>query len=82
MVDLIMHWEKFMNILIKWLDRFFSYLNRFYVKSAAVEELKLKGMMLFADDVFIVLLPQIIDAFIKEIQKEREGLTIDDGVMR
>lgn len=72
------HWDKHMNIFVKWLGKCFRYLDQHYVKQFSLETVAQKGESLFRAKIFISVKVNVMNAIIKEFEKEREGECIDD----
>ena len=72
------HWDKHMNIFVKWLGKCFRYLDQHYVKQQSLETVAIKGESLFRSHVFFPIKLNVLDAIIDEFEKEREGECIDD----
>ena len=62
------------KIYVKWLDRFFAYLDRYYVKLQSVDPLTMKGILIFRSLVFEPLKANITTAMLELIHEEREGM--------
>lgn len=67
------HWDKHMNIFVKWLGKCFRYLDQHYVKQYSLETVVTKGETLFRANVFIPVKVNVLNAIMKEFEKEREG---------
>jgi cullin 1 len=71
------HWDKHMNIFVKWLGKCFRYLDQHYVKQQSLETVANRGESLFRIHVFIPVKINVFKAIIQEFEKEREGEWID-----
>jgi len=60
-------WQKH-EVFIKWMTRFFQYLDRFYIKQNSLTGLADQGYIIFKTIVFQPLLEHIIDAFAHQIK--------------
>lgn len=63
--------------MTKWLTRFFSYLDRFYVKRLALPRLKKVAVDCFRELVFMPCSESICDSFIGMMTRERRGVGED-----
>lgn len=72
------HWDKHMNIFVKWLGKCFRYLDQHYVKQYSLETVAIKGESLFRANVFLAVKVNVLNAIMKEFEKERDGMCIDD----
>ena len=72
------HWDKHVNIFVKWLGKCFRYLDQHYVKQYSLETVSAKGESLFKLNVFVPIKISVFNAIVKEFEKEREGEWIDD----
>lgn len=75
------HWElhKFM---LKWLGKFFQYLDRFYVKMEKVLPLYDKGLEAFKINVFEPIKKALRRGILIEINKSREGELVDENMLK
>ena len=72
------HWDKHVNIFVKWLGKCFRYLDQHYVKQYSYESIADKGESLFKQLVFAPIKIKVYNAIVNEFNKEREGEWIDD----
>ncbi len=75
------HWSNH-KFMLRWLNKFFQYLDRFYVKSQDVPTLTEKGLELFKAIAFNPVKKRVTKAVLDEINKSREGEFIDDGLLK
>ncbi|KAK4730702.1 hypothetical protein R3W88_023690 [Solanum pinnatisectum] len=68
--------------MIKWLSRFFHYLERFFIARRSLSGLDEVGLMCFRDLVYEELKGKARDAVTVLIDKEREGEQIDRGLLK
>ena len=68
--------------MLKWLNKFFQYLDRFYVKMENVMTLREKGLDLFKSIVFSGVKKRVTHAIIEEINKNREEELIDESLLK
>jgi len=74
------HWDKHMNIFVKWLGKCFRYLDQHYVQQFSLEKVSVKGESLFRANVFLAIKVNVMNAIMKEFEKEREGECIDYSI--
>lgn len=72
------HWDTHVNIFVKWLGKWFRYLDQHYVKQYSLETVSAKGESLFKLNVFVPIKISVFNAIVKEFEKERDGEWIDD----
>ena len=63
------------QVMTKWLVRFFSYLDRFYVKRLALPRLNKVAVDCFRELVFMPCSESICDSFIGMMTRERRGVS-------
>ena len=68
--------------MVKWMQRFFQYLDRFYVELNQLTSLKDQGYKIFKGTVFLPLLSQIVSAVLEQIEKERNGQFVDKDLLK
>ncbi|CAL9149330.1 unnamed protein product [Musa hybrid cultivar] len=74
--ELVRRWLNY-KVMVRWLSRFFHYLDRYFVKKKALLPLKEAGITCFRDLVYEEMKGKIKDAVISLIYQEREGSQID-----
>jgi cullin 1 len=67
--------KKWVNheIMVRWMQRFFQYLDRFYVEINSVTPLTDQGFKIFKGVIFQPLIGNITNAILDNIRREREG---------
>jgi len=70
------------KIYVKWMDRFFTYLDRYYVKLQSVEPLHNRGYSIFHQLVFEKVKKDTRAALLKVINQERHGEHIDQELVK
>lgn len=68
--------------MVKWMQRFFQYLDRFYVQINSVAPLYDQGLKLFKGVVFSPLIQTITNAILDDIRREREGELVDVDLLK
>lgn len=81
MKELLHRWSNH-KIYVKWMDRFFTYLDRYYVKLQSVEPLHNRGYSIFNQQVFQVVIKDTRAALLKIINQERQGEHIDQDLVK
>eukprot|EP00930_Biecheleria_cincta_P033017 TRINITY_DN2286_c0_g1_i1.p1 TRINITY_DN2286_c0_g1~~TRINITY_DN2286_c0_g1_i1.p1 ORF type:complete len:754 (+),score=186.45 TRINITY_DN2286_c0_g1_i1:48-2309(+) len=81
MKELLHRWSNH-KIYVKWMDRFFTYLDRYYVKLQSVEPLHNRGYTIFNTQVFQVCIKDCRTALLLVINQERQGEHIDQDLVK
>ena len=68
--------------MVKWMQRFFQYLDRFYVELNQLTSLKDQGYKIFKGTVFLPLQTSIIAAVLEQIEKERNGQLVNKDLIK
>eukprot|EP00747_Dinoflagellata_sp_TGD_P103439 gnl/TRDRNA2_/TRDRNA2_168962_c0_seq1.p1 gnl/TRDRNA2_/TRDRNA2_168962_c0~~gnl/TRDRNA2_/TRDRNA2_168962_c0_seq1.p1 ORF type:complete len:753 (-),score=178.87 gnl/TRDRNA2_/TRDRNA2_168962_c0_seq1:182-2440(-) len=79
--ELLHRWSNH-KIYVKWMDRFFTYLDRYYVKLQSVEPLHNRGCSIFHQLVFEEVKKDTRTALLKVINLERQGEYIDHDLVK
>ncbi|EGZ29899.1 hypothetical protein PHYSODRAFT_538079 [Phytophthora sojae] len=79
--ELVKRWTNH-KLMMKWMTRFFMYLDRYYVKHHSLPTLDDAGLQSFDRMVFQKVKVRVKDAMIELIEKERNGEIIDTALMR
>ena len=74
--ELVKRWDNH-KIMVRWLSRFFNYLDRYYIQRHNLAQLKDVGMLCFRDLVYSELKKNVKDAVLALVDKERDGEQID-----
>lgn len=72
LVELKKRWTNH-KLYVKWMDRFFQYLDRYYVKIRSVDPMSTKGFSIFKTLVFDEIAPEVTKAILELINAERQG---------
>ncbi len=75
------HWNNH-RLMLKWLTKFFQYLDRFYVKMENVMPLRQKGLDLFRMLVFGPVKRRVTGAVLEEINRSRDEELIDESLLK
>lgn len=70
------------EIMVRWMQRFFQYLDRFYVEINSKIPLTDQGYKIFKGVIFHPLMKGITDAILEDIRKEREGELVDVALLK
>lgn len=81
MKELLHRWSNH-KIYVKWMDRFFTYLDRYYVKLQSVEPLSNRGYIIFHQLVFEECKKDTRNALLRVINLERQGEHIDQDLVK
>mmetsp|Transcript_8195 Transcript_8195/g.26051 ORF Transcript_8195/g.26051 Transcript_8195/m.26051 type:complete len:755 (+) Transcript_8195:75-2339(+) len=81
MKELLNRWSNH-KIYVKWMDRFFTYLDRYYVKLQSVEPLHSRGYNIFSQLVFDKVKKDTRTALLRVINQERQGEQIDQDLVK
>jgi len=81
MKELLHRWSNH-KIYVKWMDRFFTYLDRYYVKLQSVEPLHDRGYSIFHQLVFEECKKDARNALLRVINLERQGEHIDQDLVK
>jgi cullin 1 len=81
MVELLHRWQNH-KIYVKWIDRFFTYLDRYYVKLQSTENLNHKGIKVFLEAVFEEVKVDVRSALLNIIELERAGDMVDHDLIK
>ncbi|XP_023643736.1 putative cullin-like protein 2 [Capsella rubella] len=79
--ELIKRWNNH-KIMVKWLERFFYYLDRYFVPQQALPTLREVGLTCFRDLVYREMHSTAKEAVLALIHKEREGEHIDRELVK
>ncbi|XP_023643205.1 putative cullin-like protein 2 [Capsella rubella] len=79
--ELVKRWNKH-NVMVKWLARFFYYLDRYFVPQQAFPTLTEVGLTCFHDLVYREMHSTAKEAVLALIHKEREGEEIDKKLVK
>lgn len=79
--ELVRRWDNH-KIMVRWLSRFFNYLDRYYIQRHNLAQLKDVGMLCFRDLVFAELKKSVKDAVLQLVDKERDGEQVDRALVR
>ena len=79
--ELDLRWKNH-DIMVRWMSRFFNYLDRYYIARHSFASLKDVGMMCFREEVYKTLAGAMKDATLTLIDKEREGEQIDRALVK
>ncbi|KAE8650386.1 cullin-1 [Cucumis sativus] len=79
--ELVERWANH-KVMVRWLSRFFYYLDRYFIARRSLPSLHTVGLTCFRDLVYRELNAKVRDAVISLIDKEREGEQIDRALLK
>ncbi len=79
--ELVKRWDNH-KIMVRWLSRFFNYLDRYYIARHSLAELKDVGMLCFRDLVYVELKGAAKDGVLALVDRERGGEQIDRPLVK
>ncbi|ONK78652.1 uncharacterized protein A4U43_C02F21040 [Asparagus officinalis] len=79
--ELVQRWMNH-KVMVRWLSRFFHYLDRYFVARRSLPALNEVGLTCFRDLVFNEIKVKVRDAVISLIDQEREGEQIDRALLK
>lgn len=79
--ELVKRWLNH-KIMVRWLSRFFFYLDRYFITRRSLLGLNEVGLACFRDLVYVELNGKVRDAVISLIDQEREGEQIDRALLK
>ncbi|ONK61571.1 uncharacterized protein A4U43_C08F31360 [Asparagus officinalis] len=79
--ELVKRWMNH-KVMVRWLSRFFHYLDRYFIARRSLPALNEVGLTCFRDLVFNEIKVKVRDAVISLIDQEREGEQIDRALLK
>ncbi|KAH9328425.1 hypothetical protein KI387_000533, partial [Taxus chinensis] len=79
--ELVKRWENH-KIMVRWLSRFFNYLDRYFIARRSLPALHEVGLTCFRELVYQEIRNNVKDAVIALIDREREGEQIDRALLK
>ena len=79
--ELVRRWDDH-KVMVRWLSRFFTYLDRYYIQRHNLAALKDVGALCFRDLVYAKLKNTAKDAILALVDKERDGEQIDRALVK
>lgn len=70
------------KLMVKWVTRTFSYIDRYHVKRHEKPNLETTGYTCFKDEVFSVISEDIRNAALSIVRRERDGESIDRSLLK
>eukprot|EP00171_Calliarthron_tuberculosum_P015972 IDg15972t1 len=70
------------KLMVKWVTRTFSYIDRYFVKRHEKPNLEITGYACFKDEVFSVICADLRTAALNIVQCERDGDSIDRSLLK
>lgn len=72
LTELVRRWENHKN-MVKWIQRIFKYLDRFYVRRLEIANMETVGYTVFLNRVFQTVKNDVRSAVLDIVQRERDG---------
>ncbi|XP_073268046.1 cullin-1 isoform X2 [Populus alba] len=79
--ELVKRWANH-KVMVRWLSRFFHYLDRYFIARRSLPPLNEVGLACFRNQVYQELNVKVRDAVISLIDQEREGEQIDRALLK
>ncbi|OAY83577.1 Cullin-1 [Ananas comosus] len=79
--ELVKRWSNH-KVMVRWLSRFFHYLDRYFVTRRSLPPLSEVGLTCFRDLVYQEIYFKVRDAVISLIDQEREGEQVDRALLK
>lgn len=79
--ELVKRWSNH-KVMVRWLSRFFHYLDRYFIARRSLPPLNEVGLTCFRDLVYKEIKDKVRDAVISLIDQEREGEQIDRALLK
>eukprot|EP00243_Klebsormidium_subtile_P006329 TRINITY_DN2673_c0_g1_i1.p1 TRINITY_DN2673_c0_g1~~TRINITY_DN2673_c0_g1_i1.p1 ORF type:complete len:750 (+),score=285.37 TRINITY_DN2673_c0_g1_i1:24-2252(+) len=79
--ELVKRWDNH-KVMVRWLSRFFNYLDRYFVTRRSLPILNDVGLICFRDLVYSEMKVIVKDAVIALIDREREGEQVDRALLK
>ncbi|XRB06435.1 cullin 1 [Pycnococcus provasolii] len=79
--ELVKRWDNH-KIMVRWLSRFFNYLDRYYITRHGLNDLNDVGRLCFKELVYAELKRPVKDAILSLIEKERDGETVNYSLLK
>jgi cullin 1 len=81
LLEMKLRWENHL-IMNKWLKRFFTYLDRYYVKHHSLPTLEEAGLRSFRSNIYDVMRSETTKAILMLVNDEREGKIVDRSLIK
>ncbi|KAL3626116.1 Cullin-1 [Castilleja foliolosa] len=79
--ELVKRWQNH-KVMVRWLSRFFYYLDRYFIDRRSLPALREVGLTCFRDLVYQEMKGKARDAVLSLIDQEREGVHIDRALLK
>jgi cullin 1 len=79
--ELVKRWDNH-KLMVRWLSRFFNYLDRYYITRHSLAALKDVGLLCFRDLVYAELKGGAKDAVLDLVDRERGGEQVDRALVK
>ncbi|XP_051128576.1 cullin-1 [Andrographis paniculata] len=81
LMELVKRWSNH-KLMVRWLSRFFYYLDRYFIARRTLPALREVGLTCFRELVYFEIRGKVKDAVISLIDQEREGEQIDRSLLK
>ena len=75
-------WKNHRDVMVKWMKKFFMYLDQYYTKREKVPSVYDTGMIAFKDTMFPLVKDDVTTAILELVAQEREGESIDRDLLK
>ena len=79
--QLIKRWDNH-KLMVRWLSRFFNYLDRYYVLRHSLHPLRDVGLLVFKDQVYDEIKSRSKNAVLMLVERERSGELVDRTLVK
>jgi cullin 1 len=79
--ELDLRWRNH-QVMVRWMQRFFQYLDRYYVEMSSIGTLTDQGFFQFKLIIFGQMAQRITQAILQLIQKDRNGDKVDSDLLK
>jgi cullin 1 len=70
------------KIYIKWMDRFFQYLDRYHIKIRSLDTVRQRGLMIFKTLIFDHISEETTKGLLDLVNSERQGFEVPEDVIK
>ena len=81
LIELQLRWTNH-QVMVKWMQRFFQYLDRFYVEMSSIASLTDQGFSQFKQEIFVRMLNNITDAVLQQVETDRRNEPVDTDLLK
>ena len=81
LIELQLRWTNH-QVMVKWMQRFFQYLDRFYVEMSSIASLTDQGFSQLKQEIFVRMLNNITDAVLQQVETDRRNEPVDTDLLK